>query len=43
MDVASILRFFFNIFLFDFEVFELEGQFIDGDHMFSRKVLQCSS
>lgn len=42
MDVAAVVRLFLDVLLLDLKVLELEGQFIDSNHMFSCVVLQCS-
>lgn len=40
MDVASIFRLFLDVGGLYVQIFELEGQFVDGNHMLSGKVLK---
>lgn len=40
MDVTSVIRFFLDVLRFQIQVFELEGQLINGYNMFSSIVLE---
>lgn len=42
MNIAAVFWFFFDIARLDVEVFEFEGEFVDGDDVFSGVVLESA-
>ena len=42
VDVAAVIRLFLDVLLLNLQVLELEGQLVDGNHVFPCVVLQRS-